>query len=327
MEKRTYKVTFITPAFMGNAEQQGQWRTPPFKALLRQWWRVAVAKDHDFNVNQLRESEDRLFGCANDKGARRSQVRIRLESWQLGKLTHWMAKSEKVEHPEVKQQVGTHLYLGYGLKKRNAIQNGESATLQLAWPMETPELDHALDLMHWFGTLGGRSRNAWGSFQLEPEQAQPPQFKQPALQAITRDWKDCLAVDWPHAIGKDDRGLLIWETDLANSWEAVIDQLAKLKIAFRTQFNFTGGNHAKGDRHVLAYPVTKHNPWGSQVRNANQIRFKVVREGGGYKGRIVHLPCALPEPFARDFPRQRQEQVWAKVHEKIDEHLPQGRLK
>jgi CRISPR-associated protein Cmr1 len=305
---------------------------------------VAVAKDHDFNVNQLRESEDRLFGCANDKGARRSQVRIRLESWQLGKLTQWMAKSEKVEHPEVRPhgrpiKIATHLYLGFGplklggggqpvaLKNQSAIKNDESANLHLAWPMENHNLDHALNLMHWFGTLGGRSRNAWGSFQLEPEQAQPPQFKQPALQAITRDWKDCLAVDWPHAIGKDDRGLLIWETDLANSWEAVIDQLAKLKIAFRTQFNFTGGNHAKGDRHVLAYPVTKHNPWGSQVRNANQIRFKVVREGGGYKGRIVHLPCALPEPFARDFPRQRQEQVWAKVHEKIDEHLPQGRLK
>lgn len=34
----TYQLRFQTPAFLGNAQQQGQWRTPPFKALLRQWW-------------------------------------------------------------------------------------------------------------------------------------------------------------------------------------------------------------------------------------------------------------------------------------------------
>ncbi|MCE2461531.1 MAG: hypothetical protein J4F38_12235 [Pseudomonadales bacterium] len=43
MRQMKYEVKFLTPAFLGNAEQSGQWRTPPFKALLRQWWRVAVA--------------------------------------------------------------------------------------------------------------------------------------------------------------------------------------------------------------------------------------------------------------------------------------------
>lgn len=39
MKKLEYQVSFTTPAFLGNAEQQAQWRTPPFKALIRQWWR------------------------------------------------------------------------------------------------------------------------------------------------------------------------------------------------------------------------------------------------------------------------------------------------
>ena len=43
MRKLEYQVTFNTPAFLGNADQQAQWRTPPFKALLRQWWRVVHA--------------------------------------------------------------------------------------------------------------------------------------------------------------------------------------------------------------------------------------------------------------------------------------------
>ena len=33
----SYQLRFQTPAFLGNAQQQGQWRTPPLKALLRQW--------------------------------------------------------------------------------------------------------------------------------------------------------------------------------------------------------------------------------------------------------------------------------------------------
>jgi CRISPR-associated protein Cmr1 len=38
MVKQTYIVRFVTPAFLGNVEQQGQWRTPPFKALRKQRW-------------------------------------------------------------------------------------------------------------------------------------------------------------------------------------------------------------------------------------------------------------------------------------------------
>ncbi len=56
MRKLEYQVTFNTPAFLGNADQQAQWRTPPFKALLRQWWRVASAKV-ELRRGPLREAE------------------------------------------------------------------------------------------------------------------------------------------------------------------------------------------------------------------------------------------------------------------------------
>lgn len=38
MQKAVWQMDFATPAFLGNAEQRAQWRTPPIKALLRQWW-------------------------------------------------------------------------------------------------------------------------------------------------------------------------------------------------------------------------------------------------------------------------------------------------
>jgi len=83
MHELTYQVSFNTPAFLGNAEQQAQWRTPPFKALLRQWWRVVKAPqlERPFNVDELRTAENLLFGAASDDGAEkshRSLVRLRL---------------------------------------------------------------------------------------------------------------------------------------------------------------------------------------------------------------------------------------------------------
>ena len=31
MQRMKHRIRFLTPAFLGNAEQSGQWRTPPLK--------------------------------------------------------------------------------------------------------------------------------------------------------------------------------------------------------------------------------------------------------------------------------------------------------
>lgn len=46
MQTRQLHIQFQTPAFLGDAEQSGRWRTPPFKAQLRQGLRVDVQVSH-----------------------------------------------------------------------------------------------------------------------------------------------------------------------------------------------------------------------------------------------------------------------------------------
>jgi CRISPR-associated protein Cmr1 len=88
MLTRTYTLRLVTPAFLGNADQSGQWRTPPIKALLRQWWRVAYAAEQAgaVDVAAMRAAEGRLFGVAADREGEsmQSQVRIRLGHWNDG---------------------------------------------------------------------------------------------------------------------------------------------------------------------------------------------------------------------------------------------------
>jgi len=347
MLTREFQVTFLTPAFLGDAEQNGRWRTPPFKAQLRQWWRVAYAVAHGFpdDITQMREEEGKLFGHAwleNDvverdgrgekTAGRKSRVRLRLSRWDVGSLKSWDGlEQDPVFHPETVKthfKVGPHAYLAYGpldgrdgtkLNKRNAVlEPGGSATLLLAFPKEEATLlDSALWLMHRYGTVGGRSRNGWGSYELSPS----PLGREGGGEGLPlRPWGKCLDLDWPHAIGTDEKGPLIWQTAPHDDWKRLMRTLAIIKIGLRTQFSLTTGKIAPEPekRHWLSYPVTNHDVagWGG-LRLPNSLRFK-VRKGadGRLVGVIFHMPCSPPTTFKPD--RNTLEKVWKRVHEFLD---------
>ena len=345
MIRRVYTLRFDTPAFLGNAEQNGQWRTPPFKAQLRQWWRVAYADNRGFsqNVATMRETEGKLFGHAwleNDRdaqggkiSARKSEIRIRLGQWSMGELgkEKWTSLPG-VKHPEVKVLAAADVYLGYGpvttggLKANAAIQAGESTTLSLAYPDEhAPLIEQAFYLMQRFGTVGGRSRNGWGSYDLQAHGEDVLTGTLPL-----RNWQDCLKLDWPHAIGKDEQDALIWQTKPAADWKGLMRELAVLKIALRTRFKFPnekpdGEVHA---RHWLSYPITRHSvrAWGNNARLPNSLRFKICPTPEGQLiGVIFHMPCLPPKSFNPD--PVAIACVWQQVHGFLDTQTTLTRTK
>lgn len=326
-----YQLQFLTPAFLGNAKQSAQWRTPPIKALLRQWWRVTVAEEMNFDVTAIRKREGELFGTAADGGnSRKSQVRIRLDSWNEGGLKNWEPLG-KVKHPEVNHPVGADLYLGYGplkyqqqkttLSANAAIQAGESGVISIAFPESfSHELLAAITLMNQYGALGGRSRNGWGSFTLTPKNDETPALSASLDQKVERDWRTALKLDWPHAIGLDD-SLLVWQTTKPeSSWRDVMLELAKIKISLRTQFRFTTGHNAPviEQRHWLSYPITNHSvkAWGRNMRLPNSLRFKACKQGSKLYGVIYHMPCQPPRAFKPD--QLVLEDVWGRVHQHLD---------
>ncbi len=351
MLRADYQIRFNCPAFLGDAEQQSAWRTPPFKALLQHWWRIAVAKQYNYDWQGMREAEGRLFGHAwlgNGSWAMRSRVRIKLIHCNQGGLTEWVKDDPKVKHPEVKFSIGSQLYLGYGsldfkkgLKNSPAINANEENQLTLIYPEAADEeLTHALQLIHLFGTLGGRSRNAWGSVELSATSVgATPLSRQTPLQGhdvllngnadltrFQRSLKDCLTQEWPHAIGTDEKGMLIWKTEACISWMAVMRKLAEVKIGYRTSLSVT---KPFDERQVLALPVTRHTP--KELKNdrlAGQMRSKIIQQKGRFIGLVFHLPCKIPVEVAgklRHPDAQKliasQEAIWRKVHAYLDLYL------
>ena len=354
MQHRQFHIQFHTPAFLGDATQSGRWRTPPFKAQLRQWWRVAYAAQQQFavNVREMRDIEGRLFGHAwleddsfvrdgkrVDTSARKSEVRIRLNKWAEGQLKSWdRLEAPTVHHPEaekVRYQVGPHAYLGYGPldgrggtklqdkqgKPNAAIQTNEAAEIAIAFPDEQAQnLEHALQLMNLYGTVGGRSRNGWGSYSLTRLDGEPMPVNATPIQALAK----CLSTDWPHALGSDSQGALIWQTQGHPDWAGLMRTLAEIKIALRTQaalkFPHAQPDGQVHDRHWLSYPITRHdvNDWKRKnLRLPNQLRFKVRHTADGkLVGLIFHMPHKPPVDFD---PRPAElMRIWGLVHKHLD---------
>ncbi len=352
-------VQFVTPAFVGGANQAAQWRTPPFKALLRRWWRVVwvvrAGTSQRPDVNKLRQAEAELFGTAADKsdpaGSRASRVKLRLDWRGVEELRpeQWRVRTGKVKHLEVERagyQVDAALYLGYGpldfdkqkghrLNRPSALPAGNKRELTVRVPPEEADsIKTALCLAHSFGGLGSRNRNGWGSLHFEQGGLNPEELKgflepdnreaREWLRAFSRAWQEALDSDWCHAVGRDDRGLLIWRTDAMDRWEDVMRRLAEVKIAFRTELSAVAPSPFS-ERHVLAYPVTDHVlPGGKDKRLANQVLFKVLPDGSQYVGVIVHLPHGTPAALwsarndGKESLRQLEEETWFKVHRVLD---------
>lgn len=61
VEKINFTVEFLTPCFLGGADQNAEVRTAPFKAGLRYWWRVLYGSKYG---DKIKSVEDEIFGTA-----------------------------------------------------------------------------------------------------------------------------------------------------------------------------------------------------------------------------------------------------------------------
>lgn len=363
MKKLEYRVTFTTPAFLGNAEQEAQWRTPPFKALLRQWWRVAGAKGHGYGHGPLREEEGDLFGNAwlTDNAGRprfrRSRIGLRLDHWGGGGLASqaWPGgpMESVVTTADGKGSVRADVYLGFGpvlppskkehrpsITIRGAIAPGKDAVLGLL-AEEPQDLFESLQLLAWFGTLGSRSRNGWGSLSLAALNSAPQVTPIPApddalIAAIGRDWQQCLDCDWPHALGTDSGKPLIWVTRPYEHWRNAMGALANVRVEIRRVAKMFVGPDRIGGIHLLGYPaggkwelpeLKKGRPArdDEEARLATQLRFKVCAIQEGLVGVVFHLPHRFPDALKDRLSAAQQRwiaanqgQVWADIHKALN---------
>lgn len=372
MNKIEYQVRFTTPAFLGNAEKEGQWRTPPFKALIRQWWRVAVAAQRKYDHGCMRQLEGDLLGNAwlepvgGRARHRRSRVSIRLGDWRMGTVTSsdWPGgPMESVVTTADGKGPRADVYLGFGpvlppskkegrgaISIRNAISPEQSVDFALRFPAEhASELEDVVQLMAWFGTLGSRCRNGWGSVRFDArngtrEIVSLPITGHALLQRVCREWTDCMALDWPHAIGRDSGGPLAWATPAFNDWRRSLGSLANIRVGVRRVAKAFFHQSGLGGVHLLGYPaggkwtleeLKKGHPQRAdqEGRLATQLRFKVCNTQAGLVGLVFHVPHRFPDALLwrltdgqQQWLRGKEQEIWKAIHHALDTNSRLSRL-
>ncbi len=347
MIEQEYEIGLNTPAFAGNANQSGQFRTPPFKHLIRQWWRILKAKDFAYDYHAIREAEGRLFGHADLKHqgkswAMKSQLRISLSEWKKAQDSKpWKGNGIKsVQTSANANKINTALYLGYGpidTKSKKPLKpwldDEDSTRLCLqsrSDDFSRQDMDNLFYLVNWLGTVGSRSGNGWGSLFVDGVEVENHLG---LLNRISRPFEDCMKRDigWGHAIGIIDGKKTLWETSLCDDWQSAIQALGEIKAAIRLLAKRKSTSSSSKQKfsyiHLLGLPTG--GPW--QLKNTlqdlrwpSQLKMKVMYSSEGYQGVIYQLPHAIPRAirnqlnFAPDFSPDNQLEFWHEIHHKID---------
>ena len=333
MEELRLTVEFLTPTFLGGADQNAELRAAPFKNLLRQWWRVAVGgKEND--PKKMLAAEGELFGSVLDESeATASKVRLALTPVEGDfALSEEKFSLGKTPHPEVNggMKVDNDLYLGFGpitYKKPNKeikryIAPGSKAQLALSFPKD--QRGDVLATLHYidaFGAIGSRSRNGWGSLSLSGEGFARKDVRSFATAQVSHLVSDKQGKQDPSLLGADSKGLLCWEVGVPKGdWTAAMQSLAETYMTLRTKINIKP--QGLKQRHLLGYPVTNHSltDWGgNNGRMPSQLRLMVKRSPEDQLvGRILHLPHCLPEDKPWKNSLGPPLEIWKSVHALLD---------
>lgn len=328
MRQERYTIRFLTPAFLGDAEQDARWRTPPFKHLLREWWRVAwwsARRDNGPTVAAMRREEGRLFGHAwldddvtvDERGrhskvaARQSAVRIRLlHSDDEGAAREaWKGRSVQGVGPLRPGDLSVG-YAWFGLANRGAgqpdrrrLEPGEARKLALAYPCtHEDDIRAAMGLAHSFGTLGSRSRGGWGSLHVDDQTL----FDAALLQPYTDSLDGCLARDWAAAIAADDQGPWLWRSSQTfTTWDRAIAQGARDRREVRTALKLDSDL-----RSALGF--------ASPGRMPSPLRWKVVGDSKSLRLQVVAMPNRIPAEAGARLSGERLQRAWNVVRSVLD---------
>jgi CRISPR-associated protein Cmr1 len=321
MKTLEYTITFNTPAFLGNAEQSAQWRTPPFKALLRQWWRVVFASrpGSAVDLESMRREEGRLFGNASlshKEGSKviadhsKSLVRIRLsnpkgsEAWSLG-------TQQGVSPLQTGEDTS---YAWFGLVNRGkgaADRSGIKAMhpegcrqLRLAVPLDDlDELTDTLMLINAFGLMGSRSRGGWGALSVDGIEKMKPSN----MARYARELADCLRSDWAMSLAKDANGLCVWESVADfESWDKAMRFIAFRRKSVRTALK------AADLRAALGFATRSG-------RMPSPLRWKVLPSSNGkLVVRVFAMPHRIPDNAGTSLSSEKLATAWNLVIREFD---------
>ncbi|MDR2080638.1 MAG: type III-B CRISPR module RAMP protein Cmr1 [Campylobacteraceae bacterium] len=308
------EVEFVTPAFLGGADQNAELRTAPFKASLRWWWRVLFGAQHG---EKIYEKESELFGSTDSA----SKVRIEvlgtpaIDKADLAK-DNFKGKKQQVEGKSFRIDVID--YLAYGLYARDNVRRGNvyhrnhfAAGSRFKLTVYAPkehkeEIVACLKALFAFGGVGSRSRNGFGSLRLIND----------ALPNMTTK------IDFtqnPKEYPTLNKASKLFETQQFDNWEKALSDVA---IAYKSARSALELKHNFEIRGLLSRPIEVRNERITdnirKDRSPKQFIIHIAKTSDNkYIGRILTLPIIFYEANNR----AKYDDMIKKMHTALSKNM------
>jgi CRISPR-associated protein Cmr1 len=291
-----YTMEFLSPAFLGGANQDAELRSAPFKAALRWWWRVLYGNKK--TPKQLWKDERRIFGSTENASA----LRIFL-SGEVPAQSDGFPNGRKIPVTSSSGQFSINIldYLAYGLcayekNRREMVYNrshlvtGQKFKLSVSVPSEFKnEIQASINALLAFGSVGSRSRNGFGSLCSVGGLA-------PVSYPV--DWTKSNPVEYPSLNSKSK---LFVTKQTYNTWG---EALSETGIAYRNARTCLEGRNSFERRGFVSRPIENkfENIPGNikEQRSPKQFILHISKQNNKYIGQILSLPIVFYEKGAQE---------------------------
>jgi len=279
-EELVFDCEVITPMFLSGADPKNvELRATSIKGALRFWWRALYGEN---DIANMRKKEAELFGNTEKK----SKVKISIKNEQLNFTTGLVHSMDNLKIFD---------YLAYGLCEynkelkgnkyiRSHIIPGSSFSLVIeldnCTQVEKNQIINSLSCLHYYGGIGSRSRNGFGSISIKPNDStiNLTQFKK--FTGILKDYTTFSSYS------------KIFEIANSSKWE---DALSDIGLAYREARLAIERKHKFDLRPYIAKPlIVKNENISITERHAKPYFLHVRKElknGKSYFiGSILFLP-------------------------------------
>ncbi|MBF0101673.1 MAG: type III-B CRISPR module RAMP protein Cmr1 [Desulfobacterales bacterium] len=287
IEEKEFEVEVVTPLFLGGADtKKAELRIPSFKGALRFWWRVIYGSD---DIEDMKKREDEIFGSTDRKTSFDLKIYSMTDcSPKLSNLPK--GKEFKVQSKGKTFHLGILDYLAFGLrdfrtgytKEHIPDKNKFKLTLVIKNKNAKGEIENAFRMLVYFGGIGAKSRNGFGSLYVP--NLQP--FQNKNLFNSTSSTKDFTSLS--------NKCILFNQFSPVNDWTQALSEIG---MAYKDARLSIERKHSYEKRLLIAKPIVQAR---NNDRHSKPYFLHVSKlPNGKYQGQILFMPYNYYEPAKR----------------------------
>lgn len=291
LETMEFDSEIITPMFLGGSDtKKAEFRIPSIKGALRFWWRALYGSD---DLNDMKKRESQIFGSTDEKSCFSISLK---EIENIKPVLKNLPQGFKVQAQSRGKTFPISIveYLAFGLCEYNKPQRKnvytkehlpEGSKIKILLHIKNAafkdQILESLGLLVNFGGLGARSRNGFGSININGL----PLTNN--LEGVPKSFSSL-----------SKKSIIFNKFKVRDKWE---DALSEIGNAYREARTSLEPRHVFEKRPLIAKPLIARGEININERHSKPYFLHVNKmKDGKYKGHILFMPYNYHDPRKRE---------------------------